>query len=251
MSKLLIPENPLIVLPSLACQYGINEAILLQQIHYWLQKTDFTHDGKPWIYNTAEQWQEQLPFISESTLRKAITNLKNQNLIFIEKLSRYKSNRTNYYTINYQALEPIVQQALTAQSQKMDQETNLDPKAKTKYKTKTRLKLPSELAGRIFMGTIHKTPCPVMFGSTLHRLLGIATPSHMNWLIGMLEYCEIVEESAYQIVSADTPFADIHLPLVSVQTILRHIDTPQSHAIQTALNKMLNLAFQQIDMGEF
>jgi DNA-binding PadR family transcriptional regulator len=252
MSKLLTPENPLIVLPSLACQYGINEAILLQQIHYWLQKTDFTHDGKPWIYNTAEQWHEQIPFVSVGTICRAIDNLRSKQLIFVEKLSRNKSNRTNYYTINYQALEPIIQQALTAQVQKMDQEKGIDPKVKTKYKTKQRLKLPSELVGRVFMGAIHKNQCPIMLGSTLHSLLGIATPSHMDWLIDILDSCEIIEEDAYQIVLAATPFADIHLPLISVQTILRNIDSPQSRAIQIALNKMLNLAFQQIDidMGE-
>lgn len=248
MSKLLTPENPLIVLPSLACQYGINEAILLQQIHYWLQKTTFTHDGKPWIYNTAEQWHEQIPFISIATISRAISSLQSKQLIFVEKLSLNKSNRTNYYTINYPALTPMIQQALTAQTQKTTQENSLDPKAK--YKTKARIQLPRELAGRVFMGAIHKTPCPVMFGSTLHRLLGIATPSHMDWLIAMLEYCEIVEETAYQIVSTDTPFADIYLPLTTVQIILKHIDTPQSQAVQVAFNKMLNLAFQQIDMEE-
>ena len=36
-SRLLIDEYPLVVQPSLAALVGINEAIILQQIHYWLQ----------------------------------------------------------------------------------------------------------------------------------------------------------------------------------------------------------------------
>ena len=35
-SKLLIDEPPLQVLPSLALKIGLNEAIILQQVHYWL-----------------------------------------------------------------------------------------------------------------------------------------------------------------------------------------------------------------------
>jgi len=37
MSKLLIDEYPLQVLPSLAVIYGLNEAIILQQVHYWIK----------------------------------------------------------------------------------------------------------------------------------------------------------------------------------------------------------------------
>ena len=37
-SKLLVDEPPLIVLPSLAVAIGLAEAILLQQIHYWLRQ---------------------------------------------------------------------------------------------------------------------------------------------------------------------------------------------------------------------
>ena len=36
MSKLLIHDKPIMILPSLAQKIGLNEAIILQQIHYWL-----------------------------------------------------------------------------------------------------------------------------------------------------------------------------------------------------------------------
>ena len=36
MSRLLINENPLQVLPTLAVKIGLNEAMILQQMHYWL-----------------------------------------------------------------------------------------------------------------------------------------------------------------------------------------------------------------------
>lgn len=35
--NLLLGEFSLVVLPSLACVVGLNKAIIIQQIHYWIQ----------------------------------------------------------------------------------------------------------------------------------------------------------------------------------------------------------------------
>jgi len=55
--KLLINENPLQVLPGLAKMIGLNEAIFLQQLHYWLDKSAHNLDERRWIYNTAAGWK--------------------------------------------------------------------------------------------------------------------------------------------------------------------------------------------------
>ena len=44
MSNLLIHEEPLLVLPGLASRIGLNEAIFLQQIHYWLNRSEHFYD---------------------------------------------------------------------------------------------------------------------------------------------------------------------------------------------------------------
>ena len=36
MSRLLIKESPVMIIPSLAVRIGLNEAVVLQQIHSWL-----------------------------------------------------------------------------------------------------------------------------------------------------------------------------------------------------------------------
>lgn len=46
MSKLLISESPLLVLPSLAETIGLNEAIVLQQIHFWTSKEKHYKNGR-------------------------------------------------------------------------------------------------------------------------------------------------------------------------------------------------------------
>lgn len=103
--SLLFKFRPLVINPELAKRIGLNEAIVLQQVSYWLNETDsgVEHDGRRWIYNTLEQWADQFPFWSQDTVKRAITSLKKQGILIIEKLSSDRLNHTNYYTINYQA----------------------------------------------------------------------------------------------------------------------------------------------------
>lgn len=37
LNNLLLDEHPLLVMPMLATLIGLNEAIVLQQVHYWLK----------------------------------------------------------------------------------------------------------------------------------------------------------------------------------------------------------------------
>ncbi len=103
--SLLFKFRPLVINPQLAKRIGLNEAIVLQQVSYWLNETEsgIEHDGRRWIYNTYEQWIEQFPFWSQDTVKRAITSLKKQGVLIVEKLSSDRLNHTNYYTINYDA----------------------------------------------------------------------------------------------------------------------------------------------------
>jgi hypothetical protein len=99
--SLLISEQPLLIMPKLAVKIGLNEAILTQQIHYWLQKSDKVRDGKKWIYNTHDSWLEQFPFWSKPTLKRVIASLKKQGIITTGNYNNIKMDRTIWYTINY------------------------------------------------------------------------------------------------------------------------------------------------------
>lgn len=108
MSNLLINEPPLQVLPSLARVIGLNEAIMLQQVHYWLHHARVKHDGYMWIYKTLDQWHEQdFSFWSLDTIKRTIKSLREKNLLLVEKLSSNSFNRVNHYTVNYQALSEL------------------------------------------------------------------------------------------------------------------------------------------------
>lgn len=107
MSSLLIGENPLMVIPTLAVKIGLNEALVLQQIHYWVKSSTHVIEGRKWIYNTYKKWQLQFPFWSESTIKRTIHSLEDQGLIITGNWNRSKMDKTKWYTIDYEKVEAL------------------------------------------------------------------------------------------------------------------------------------------------
>ena len=101
MSKLLINERPLMVLPELASKIGLNEALILQQLHYWLITSSVERDNKKWVYNTYKDWQEQFPFWSISTIGRIFRSLEDEKLVLTKQFNVSGWDQTKWYTINY------------------------------------------------------------------------------------------------------------------------------------------------------
>jgi DNA-binding PadR family transcriptional regulator len=120
MSRLLLDEKPLMVLPKLAASIGLNESIVLQQLHFWLERSNHVYEGYKWVYNTYEEWKEQFPFWSESTIRRIITKLEKKGFIITGNFNRSKIDKTKWYRIDYEKLEELEQQqyALIKQNDK-------------------------------------------------------------------------------------------------------------------------------------
>ena len=108
MSKLLIDDHPIQVLPKLAMEIGLNEAIFLQQLHYWLKPNrSKLIDGRLWVYNTYEGWQENFPFWSTATIRRTINSCEKKKLIVTANYNRAKFDKTKWYSIDYEEVERI------------------------------------------------------------------------------------------------------------------------------------------------
>ena len=107
MSKLLINEVPLMCLPSLAVKIGLNEALFIQQLHYWVDRSKNIIDGRQWVYNTMADWSKQFPFWSQKTLSRTISNLEKQKLVISGNYNQKDYDRTKWYTIDYLALERL------------------------------------------------------------------------------------------------------------------------------------------------
>lgn len=99
-------------MPKLATLVGLNESIVLQQIHYWLngkeQRQQDYIDGRYWVYNTYEQWQEQFPFWSIMTIRRTFTKLENMGLLIVGNYNTAGFDKTKWYSVDYAALDRLV-----------------------------------------------------------------------------------------------------------------------------------------------
>lgn len=105
MSNLLINEVPLQVLPGLAVKIGLNEAIFLQQLHYWMERSNNIRDNRKWVYNTIADWAKQFPFWSSKTLSRTVSSLEKQKLVISGNFNNKGYDRTKWYTIDYAKLE--------------------------------------------------------------------------------------------------------------------------------------------------
>jgi hypothetical protein len=114
IDKLLIEEPPLQVLPTLAVMIGLNEAILLQQIHYWVRENardkrdkQATHyfEGEWWMYNSMPEWHRAMPFWSERTILRTLQCLEALGVV----VTRLHENprKGKWYRVNRPKLAEI------------------------------------------------------------------------------------------------------------------------------------------------
>lgn len=129
MGNLLISEPPLQVLPSLAVKVGLNEAIVLQQFHYWLQRSRNVRDGEKWIYNSIDKWLDQFPFWSRSTLKRTLTSLEDSGYLITGNFNQAGFDKTKWYRIDYSKLvsQPLGQNDPTSGSKRPNGVGQNDP----------------------------------------------------------------------------------------------------------------------------
>lgn len=90
--------------PTAARVIGLNEAIIIQQIHFWK-----LHMNREANFISLNEWKKQLPFLSESTIKRAIKNLREKGLVVVERHNKRAYDKTNWYRIDYDALEKFME----------------------------------------------------------------------------------------------------------------------------------------------
>ena len=115
-SRLLLDEPPLVVQRTLARLIGLNEALVLQQIHYWCQvEGQEKEDGQVYVNKSVDDINACFDFWSESTVKRSVTGLVAR--LWLIKIKSKSWNRTNYYRVDYSQLnaigEPMHQVKLT------------------------------------------------------------------------------------------------------------------------------------------
>lgn len=87
----------------IAKEYGIEEAILLKHIDYWVYKNEANgknfYDGYYWTYNSIKAFKELFPYMSEKKIRNALNKLIENGLIITGCYNSDVRDRTLWYAI--------------------------------------------------------------------------------------------------------------------------------------------------------
>ena len=106
-------EPAMLLIPTLAIVLGINNALVLQQIHYWVtvaaENGNNYKDGHYWTYNSVKKWCQQFPWWSSSTIRRILVNLEAKGILITGCYNRLPIDRTKWYRIDYQTLCRFIQ----------------------------------------------------------------------------------------------------------------------------------------------
>ena len=102
-------HDTLLVNKQLACAIGLNNSIILRQIHYWLclnqkaKSEKHFRDNCWWTFNTYDEWTlENFPFWSKDTVRRALVELTDDyGIIEVGNYNDRPGDQTKWYTINY------------------------------------------------------------------------------------------------------------------------------------------------------
>lgn len=89
----------------LALKYGVNEAIILNNLQYWVRlnkcnksEKNFV-DGKYWTYQTYDALHNIFHYWSLKTIQRTIASMVNQGLIIVAQHKKSQHDRTNWYTL--------------------------------------------------------------------------------------------------------------------------------------------------------
>src|SRR5689334_20642558 len=106
-SKLLTGDTLLVFQPALAARIGLEEAVMLQQIHYWLTLGGHERDGRRWIYNSYVEWTAQFPFWNKDKVRRVVEHLRRLGLVQTARYNRHAYDQTTWYTIDSAAVAAL------------------------------------------------------------------------------------------------------------------------------------------------
>lgn len=112
ITHILINEYPVLVPPTLARMFcDADMAGILQQIHLWIRnpKVGKLWNDRRYVRNSMSQWNEQFSWMSQRTLERKIAKLCSLGVVLSTDRLNYKStDRTLWYTIDYDALDTMV-----------------------------------------------------------------------------------------------------------------------------------------------
>ena len=92
-----------------AIKVGINAAILLNNIYFWVKKNEANdmhyHDKHYWTFNSKKAFSKLFPYMTERQIEYALNKLKDGGYIITENYNDSPYDKTLWYSITQKGLE--------------------------------------------------------------------------------------------------------------------------------------------------
>ena len=89
-----------------AMKYGVEKAVVLSNIRFWLNNnrnkdlSSVKHDGYYWMYNTARDMSNVLPYFTQSKVQRLLKQLEDDGVLIVGNYNKVKYDRTKWYTLS-------------------------------------------------------------------------------------------------------------------------------------------------------
>ena len=95
-----------------ATEIGINGAILLKNIYFWMKKNEANNkhfaDGYYWTYNSVKAFNELFPYLTEKQIRGSLAKLEEDGLIITGNYNKSAYDRTKWYTVTEKGISLLL-----------------------------------------------------------------------------------------------------------------------------------------------
>ena len=85
----------------IAKEYGIIEAILLNNFQFWIEKNKANninfYDGYYWTYNSTKALNELFPYLSQRRIQNALKHLRDEGILQVGNYNKLSYDRTLWY----------------------------------------------------------------------------------------------------------------------------------------------------------
>lgn len=102
----------------LAQKYGILEAILFENIYFWIKKNKANnkhfYNSKYWTYNSRKAFSILFPYATERKIQLALERLEKSNLIITGNYNKFSNDRTKWFSITEKGLNELTKCSITS-----------------------------------------------------------------------------------------------------------------------------------------
>lgn len=94
--------------PELAMEIGLHESIVLLQIAYWVNRNGKVLEGRRWTRQSGRNLRDMFPFLSRSTVHRAINSLVKLKLLWkTKKFNKWDKDKTHWYALREEGLAKL------------------------------------------------------------------------------------------------------------------------------------------------